>query len=92
MLKKSIKVKLAGIKRQAKFDFFWFKTLVWNCHFFFKCVFPVKDTKLTLKTADSFLAGTNGDVYVKLKGSQGESDFEQITEGGMIADENERGA
>ncbi|XP_067042881.1 zinc metalloproteinase nas-13-like [Acropora muricata] len=51
-----------------------------------------KDTKLTLKTADSFLAGTNGDVYVKLKGSQGESDFEQITEGGMIADENERGA
>ena len=50
------------------------------------------DCKLTVKTGDGLGAGTNADVYMKLNGDKGSTNFEMITEGGMIADENERGS
>ena len=50
------------------------------------------ELKLTEKTGDGYGDGTNADVYIKLKGDKGSTNFEMITEGGMIADENERGS
>ncbi|CAH3025916.1 unnamed protein product [Porites evermanni] len=53
----------------------------------------VVDHAIILKTEDSWLAGTNGDPFLKLIGSTGETPFQLVTSGGMLyVDENERGA
>ncbi|KAJ7351775.1 hypothetical protein OS493_035718 [Desmophyllum pertusum] len=51
-----------------------------------------KEHTIVLKTKDSWLAGTNGDVYVRFEGTQGKTRWRQITYGGKGGDENERGA
>ena len=53
----------------------------------------VVDHTIILKTKDSWLAGTDGDPFLKLIGSTGETPFQLVTSGGMLyANENERGA
>ena len=45
-----------------------------------------------MKTGNGLGDGTDADVYMKLNGDKGSTNFELITEGGMIADENESGS
>ena len=55
--------------------------------------FADNDVIITLTIGSSLGDGTNADVYIGLTGKGGiKTEFELVTEGGAIGDENEQGA